>query len=762
MKEMFFKTSICAIASAFMLTGCNNNEAEFNREEPVLNEGILSFVLPLGKKESATYANGVQGLDNEYAIDNLFIYWFVKDGANFKFQQVFTYVNGENNNTISLSNATVTATTPSTIANVAVGDATTQSHFYIVANVNLNGKPVQATALTTMGTGMLESAFALFVTDPLTQLNANIAPIVTPLPMAINASGTGTTGGFVNVQNPSTAGIVNVHLKRRVARFDIINNADYTGFRVDNIIISSARRRGWILDKPLGNDSWTTDANSKGSLIIDGQHANGTASAKVDANRDGIYDDFQLPSNDRDYRDSTERNRAIFYLWPTVLKQNIPTDPPLGSTEIVIEGTLDGGESRIYKLELPADAPIDANKIYKIKVFRAINNTISLNITVDDWDEEVDINTVGSNYIDWTKASFSSNKPSEDGTTVNLTQITDQTFAYSTSIKDAIDTVILTIVTKGVNRTAGATNAQKHTTAVRIVPRGTHHLFGDWAELTKPEHIQSTTIFSYGAAEYTTTHIIKLPPTNAVLETTLELINPILPNDLRRIKLTSLNYLKSALKPHLINGIDGTKTYWAPLNVGAAMLANKNDTGNELTNKAKVGKHFQWGRYDGWYPDETPTIITGPISHADINLHNKHFIITATNLSNWLAPWDVTLWSGANDRGPCPEGWRLPSAQEALGLLDNATINSYGNLYIEQNNVVVLCLPAAGERDGQVGMIPGVHYIGSGCYWTSESYNDPIIGSCNRFHFNVSNKQAESYCPSTQGESVRCVQSAAD
>jgi uncharacterized protein (TIGR02145 family) len=689
MKKRIYQCWCCTILAAMLLTSCNSEETLLVNNEFPVEKGKLSFVLPLGKKSPVTYAT-VSGLDAEYELDNLLIYWFMETTPSsgvYELFKTFTYGIGMDN--VTLSNPT-TASVNMTTATILVGDEEEASRFYIVANVN--GSGIKSDLLKHLAVGSsvadLETAYA----DALAEdANGDLTLLQTPLPMSIrDASPTG--GGYVTVGNPSSEGTVtNVSLKRRVARFDIINTAAYSNFEVTRVFVSRAQKTGWLHDKPFaGTEPW---AAVTGKTVIDASTANGPAGDGTDHDANGIDDAFDAGGTHDG--DSLYVNEAAFYLWPTVLKQNDLSDPTTG-TEITVEGRYYGGVTRLYKLNLTADQPIEANKVYRIKIHRSVEAHLKFELTVDHWDDEAEIPTANSgSTVHWVTATFTT----PDAAAIDIAttpQATIPTYEYSSS---ATAPVTVTITTEGTNLAAGT---NKHVTTIRILSKDItvrDFLPGDLADTQDPANIVSNTVLTYGI-RYTTTHTITLAPTDAPLDCKLVITNAANDQDHKIVMLRSNNYAKTGYKPVRFDTL-----LWAPVNVGATNLpTTKTGFANNVDGMAITGGYYQWGRNVPVVSFGTkPTVSAQFATVEDANASDQF----CTNSNNWLTTHDNDLWGGesgdpAKAQGPCPTGWRVPTQQEWLDMMSlsnrTATVgNAYTSYALKTDASQVLYFPYGGK-----------------------------------------------------------------
>jgi hypothetical protein len=727
MKKIINLFLCCIIAlPAFVLTGCNNEETLVVPNVPV-EKGKLSFVLPFGVKNAVTYAS-VPGSPAEYEIRDLRIYWFLEsDGS---LHDIFDYSDGE----IDLSETSLDASNNATVATIKVGNSTDASRFYIIANVNGTSPTLSATLDTVhVGTTFADD-FEEILASNLRVTNGDIAAIVTPLPMSIrDAAPTG--GGYITVPSPATAGVIaNVHLKRRVARFDIINTAAWSNFEVTNVYISSAQRTVTLHDKPFtGAEPW---ANKTGSLVIDASAANGVAGAGADDGalsgsiaNNGVDDYFDIAAN---LKDTATVNESVFYLYPTQLKQN-SVAPPTTGTEITVEGKYYGSQPRMYKLNLTADVEIKANYVYRLKIVRTKEEQIQIALIVDEWDDVLQVPSTGvGSAVNWATATATLG-----ATTIDLATATDADTIEYTSSKTA--PMQLTVVTESAYKPV---HLGEHTSHLVITQKagttfgtGGEYLDSDLATTIKESTVSSNTVLTYGG-RYVTTHTLTLAPTDAPIATTLHIVNASNAQDQKTITLYSNNYAKLGYATVRVGN-----TLWAPLNVGASLtLLSPTDTliSSSSTNKANLeetdslhfdytGWLFQWGRNTTGirnYPvTSSLPALQGPFTQAVADTLQA-FITGGTN--GWRTPELANApWGGNDVQGPCPQGWRVPALADFNALKAAATFTSAANnmgFARYTINDKVLYFPCAGYRDGNNALtyawgVPS----GSGFYWTADA-----------------------------------------
>jgi hypothetical protein len=758
-----------ALAALLLLTACNVEESLLDNGTPPLEKGNLSFVLPLGKTGTATYAAGdtLKGSDAEYKLVNLRIYWFTKiknapnTGANYILNQRFAWGNGTSNaSELDLNPATITASGNKTVATVTVGDNSDSSRFYFIANVN--GRDIDSlTSSAELIAAQKQSGkftaveFEHLMSDALAEKDGKLAHVRTALPMTLLDDATRSPGGFIFVPNPSDQNVVDdVYLKRRVARFDIINTADYSRFRITNVVIEKSQRKVVLHDTALSASVSFPD----NTTVIPADSANGPKSSGEDKNHDGIIDDFEQGKVLESEREHL--TESVFYLYPTIVG-----NAGSGKTEISLEGIYGNADKKLYTLDIP-DKNIEANKIYRIRVVPAKESVINLELMVDDWEESVDIpSKPAGNTVDW--GTFSAKfKGADYGIKYGMDSMTiakPYVFEYTSSPTDSVK---ITIVTRGTNRQPISTNTQ-HVTAASIDSiAGSPHIQSDLDETVDSSNIESITTLTYGGI-YETTHTITLPPTLGHLRTTLKLVDGSNATQYRVITLLSRNYNKSGYRPIQVGNL-----LWAPMNVGATVLPDVKPNGNPTTadGAAITGVQFQWGRNSMFPPNLPLTSIT--TQYSDDSIANTTNIFVKKN--NWLNPANTGLWSATPKRrqGPCPNGWYVPDKDEADALFAATTKQwsptgaSYWWVFTVNATQEKMYFPTCGRRnidgtfDGYGESIGSGKYNGRTCYlWLANVYDE---SQPYRLYMPDSQQYSVGYNPSDvpgRGFNVRAVSS---
>jgi hypothetical protein len=739
--------------AALFLPGCNNEETLVNNGGATVEKGKLSFVLPLGANRTVTYAP-IQGEDAEYKMSNIRIYWFSEsDGLLYKrfASGDNTFAGGADESTDGDS-FTSTQGDHQTIVTISVGDFDGLSRFYIVANANGDGTTnpdmISSDPLKNVRVGVTTiDEFEKLLTDALDE-GDTVRLLGTPIPMSIRDDASKTAGGYVSVdldhENPELSPI-EAQLKRRVARFDIVNTADYSNFTITSIRVVRAQKKGFLHDRPFveAADSWSDDNTYKFTVtapaIPDAADLafNGPKGTGVDKNSNKIDDAFDgtvgVTQEDKEYL-----TKAAFYLYPTVI------DNDHMKTEIVLEGLYNNSDPVLYTLDLSDAAKypgnelaIEANKVYRIVVHRATDAQRKFELFVDEWyaEDTIAAGNKGVSITSWgTLTSSAEPNLSLDLDNTTQAQLNALWYEFSTS---ATRSDTLTLVTEGTNLTPNEQDVDKrHVTTIEITGEITSTMPFLQADLDsiKKSKVISTTTLTYGT-RYITTHKIVLPPTMAPVNALLKVKNAINPADAKLINIRSNNYNRLGLRAVTAKWNDGTNDrylFWAPVNVGADSLttgAITNNTGSTVLPDTRrvVGKTYQWGRNVAFPGQGSITNITaGDTAIFAADAVGLTTFVKRNAEGDWLKPSDSGLWSGANAQGPCPDGWRIPTKEECQALLDATTRSTPAALnrlfvFNAESGGGSLYFPMIGFR-GYKGEAPSGSVPGD--YWTSSPHNE--------------------------------------
>jgi uncharacterized protein (TIGR02145 family) len=692
---------------AATLAGCTGDQQDAGGYE----KGSVSFALPATGRRVIyqTRAAAGQGEDD---VTSLAIYQFSAAGVLEKIHATGVTIDGALPVTITSDNAA------GRVATINIGEETGRKTFYLVANVNGTGQ-VQSNDLASVAPGSTttDEFEENLVTDELAGTNGALS-LTTPLPMSNTLQG--AVKGIV-VADVRAPGSLQVTMKRRVARFDVVNHAAYTGFTVKKIVVRDGNLSGEILDADLSRvpgmgDGETGDltatANGTGDIdpatdyIIPGDAASGLSAAGL----------------------ARSLNPALFYLYPTTVSTSD------GGTRVFIVGE-HGGVEHVYPLTLAADALIEANHVYQIKVKRAVAaGKVEFDLLpVEEWTDDATWLEAGMSAAPTGFSNFTSTAGADLGTTdldfseaSNGTEVRIET--YSTTATGTSVTAVLPVKNAG-----GVTVEQAVVNAAVTVSSGT-------PVLTR----------SSGQVSFKQVHVITLTqppvPFKAAL-TVQDLTNPALT---ATYTLSSVGRYdgRATLKPVLVGGI-----YWAPVNAGASQLATSYLSTDDLT-VPRVGYLYQWGR-DARFDNTSPlTPLSGPVSAevAALDENKTRFITTNAHPNDWLTSKNDNLWSGANAQGPCPAGWRLPTKEEFdIIVAKNAGLTSRVISVPGDDSKSYLYFPASGYRSFETSEVKN---LGSwGHYWSSTPNN------LNIYEFMFSTNPA-SITPNIRanGYPVRCVQ----
>ena len=215
---------------------------------------------------------------------------------------------------------------------------------------------------------------------------------------------------------------------------------------------------------------------------------------------------------------------------------------------------------------------------------------------------------------------------------------------------------------------------------------------------------------------------------------------------------------------------DGTETLiWAPVNCGYE--AEIKDGGQTSYKGYPFGKLYQWGRKDGQgYID---------IAYED----NSYPYEPSTNPSGNPDPdkfyqdWSLTAAQWPENSNPCPEGWRVPTSEELISLVQGLNQNDYlsglSSHWVSSNS----------DKNSKHYGQPGFHFYGntseksekvffpaagfykydlsgtqirglSGCYWSATANG---AGNAWYMDFNRKGYIDTYYDGHAYGRSVRCV-----
>jgi len=180
---------------------------------------------------------------------------------------------------------------------------------------------------------------------------------------------------------------------------------------------------------------------------------------------------------------------------------------------------------------------------------------------------------------------------------------------------------------------------------------------------------------------------------------------------------------------------------WLDRNLGATQVATA------YNDSAAYGWIFQWGRSaDG---HQIPTSEkTSILSSTDDPGHSYFIKASPPPCGNcdWRDPQNDNLWQGINGiNNPCPTGFRLPTMEEWVDLINSENITNYTAAFSSS-----LKLTAAGYRGPTSGTYEGQGNVGY--YWSSS------VRDTGAYDLQITSSQASThYYQRTVGFSVRCI-----
>lgn len=595
-----------------LVVGCSKETAEFEPTQGKGGSNTITFNIPGASKGGITY---VASVGDEDKLEHLQIYMF-DEGLG-----TLEWVFDDDDLTIGSAGAVHTAT-------IDVTEREGTKIFFFVGN---------AENITS------ELAASRYGETTVTQFRKMVSDVQTALPTTpLLMSG---EKRIVDIKNPTPAEKT-VEVSRRVARFDISNDADETNFTIKKILIGNVSRQGYIFADPSRTPVAMVSGNAP-EIAFGG----GTG-------------------------DNKGNSEAVFYTYPTTLAET--------KTVISLEGDF-FGQSRIYRLVPPADLDILANTRYVLKVKKIDINKIDWELTVDPWGEGQEIEAKKND-----KSVTVTDPKLESGSGVTVT-------GRSIDMSGATGNTEFSLV---------ASSFHKDNSRAEVTYRcGNATVF--------PINISHTpAVLTYGV-HYAEAYKIEIPKQTIMVpvDVDIEIVSIADPRSRTKINISSQpNYPGTNLKPVLLDGV-----WWAPVNSGATII---NKTSKTL---ASVGNVYQWGRNDPFNPLASPTKVQGPVTAAQFSsIPATTFVNNPVPPFHWFEDGTVPRWSESNNVGPCPAGWRIPSATEML-LVSQAFTD-----VIRQANISADGLSLKGDIAGQELWFPIAGYI-SGSSGTMASPNVSLL-----------------------------------
>lgn len=601
-----------AVAATLLLAGCMSEPRE-STDIPKGSTKSITFTLPEIKGRPATYVDAVGG-ENDLNYLNIFMF----DGDTETLERVF----GNDEIVVDKTSG------PKPTATVDVTERSGDKEFFFVANgENITSELAAARFGETTIAQFLES-----VSDKQSTLP------VTPLLM----SGRSSLTAIENVATADPADL-QVSLGRRVARFDIENDAAVTNFTIQKILIANVSKQAYIFEDATGTPARTI-AKEKAAEIAFGTQA--------DANSDKIA-------------------KSIFYTYPTKIGD--------AETEISFEGVFrnDPAKVRIFTLKPAQAVDILANKRYILKAKPITINEIEIELTVDDWaDDSTEMEAKpGDNLI-----SISAPRLIDgDGKLTGTFDGGDMKYDVTKATRESI----IRFSTKSFRKSGSTASLTYLKGAAGDVP----------ITINTPEPV-----ITYGEACYVQEYEIKVGHTGFTpkeVEVLVEVVNEYDPiQTVYMLIVRADRPVYPASETIDMPGVLVGGTWFAPVNVGATTI-NKS-----IANFTDVGYYFQWGRTDSPFKQSGYATVGGPLNATNA-ANNKGKFITVSTAIDWLTPGNNGLWTGDNRRGPCPEGWRVPLTTELQKIVTafnkNKTAYDGYTLKVTGDTGEFLYIPSAAE-----------------------------------------------------------------
>ncbi|MDR1882490.1 MAG: fibrobacter succinogenes major paralogous domain-containing protein, partial [Prevotella sp.] len=376
---------------------------------------------------------------------------------------------------------------------------------------------------------------------------------------------------------------------------------------------------------------------------------------------------------------------------------------------------------RLYRVQLPDSLDIEANKRYTLKVSRIGQKALAFKLEVSDWGDGAEVTaTPPSGAFEYS------------GFELNDVPLTDDRIDLS----DNTGANTLRFFTLSENKETGELKASL------VLDLGAGYAEEYVLENDVTPVAEGAPVVTYTGGKIKKTYSITLAKTVYPIGGKLTIEDEKTGLD-TTFQITSVPlYDNTEYRPVLVGGY-----YWAPVNVGATSTTYS-------ANLAGRGYIFQWGRsYAEFTYGIAGTTFGGPVSATDASTTHKAKFITSA--SDWLSPPDGNLWSGVNAQGPCPDGWKVPTANEWIALRTKCTEATFSNGLVIPSDAVPsnasLYLPIAGWRSIAGGWFDENVW---GYYWSST----PNGNNAERFYFTGASETGIGAFHRAAGYSVRCIQ----
>ena len=265
---MKLKNMLLATGIAFLTAACSSEDGLTNGtgQNPDATGKELRLVFG-GSGESTDYTRSIAS-ESENKIDRLDIYVFAAANGSHDYQYLETWTSADKgiaaNKQFVLQGAgtsrkaSIFPTELKGVPNLRLYCVANAPALYQAGGTAITPMTPITTDATTgaiTGNGTLSTVFEAYLTETMLSATAAGTPLQTPLVM----SGSGETRILGNIAT------VNIELKRRVARFDIDNDASKTGLIIESIALGNGRANTTLMPATLNVFS---DDERKTSLIV--------------------------------------------------------------------------------------------------------------------------------------------------------------------------------------------------------------------------------------------------------------------------------------------------------------------------------------------------------------------------------------------------------------------------------------------------------------------------------------------------------------
>lgn len=252
---MKFKNMLLATGVALLAAACSSEDGltgDGGEQRPGIAKKELRLVFG-GSGESTEYTRSIAS-ESENKIERLDIYVFAAANGSGDYQYLETWSSADKDNTVARQfvlqgagtsrKASIFPTELKGVPNLRLYCVANAPTLYQADGTAITPMiPIQtdATTGTITSQGTLATAFEGYLTETMQAAAAAGNPLQTPLVM----TGSGETRILGNIAT------VNIELKRRVARFDVDNDASKTGLIIESISLGNGRTNTTLMPSTL-------------------------------------------------------------------------------------------------------------------------------------------------------------------------------------------------------------------------------------------------------------------------------------------------------------------------------------------------------------------------------------------------------------------------------------------------------------------------------------------------------------------------------